>query len=73
MCVATQSLLEAHWQKQGMWVGLTREGFLEERSQEPGDGDRPGGCASGPGGSLYRHVHLCSCISAGSPFNERSR
>lgn len=35
-------------QKQCPWVGLTMEGFLEEESQDPGDGEgmRVGACGS---------------------------
>lgn len=36
---------EAELHKQCMWMGLTREGFLEEGSQDAGDGD-VGACGS---------------------------
>lgn len=57
-----------------MWVGLTREGFLEEGSQDPGDGDEREAVASGRRQPLQgtRVLRLC-LFSEGFPFNEKSR
>ena len=46
-----------------MWVGLTREGFLEEGSQDPGDGDEREAVASGRSQPLQVHMS-CSCVSS---------
>lgn len=57
-----------------MWVGLTREGFLEEGSQDPGDGDERGGCGEWlvAVSAGTRVLRLC-LFSEGFPFNEKSR
>lgn len=56
--------LEAELHKQCMWMGLTREGFLEEGSQDTGVGD-VGACGS--------HTHTVVVSLQGFPLKERSR
>lgn len=65
--MAALRFLEPELQKQGMWVGLIREGFLEEGNQDPDDGDGHGGCGSGlvaaSVGTLTLRLRVC-----GLPF-----
>ena len=63
--MAAPRFLEPELQKQGVWVGLIREGFLEEGNQDPGDGDGHGDRGSGAGGSLCRYAHpAAACLRA---------